>query len=83
MGIGDAMGIPLPLIAGMVVSGACFGDKMSPVSDSVVLASMSANNQRLSAAQKTQAEAKKANAADKPCWTEPPGEGGMLGGWEA
>jgi NhaC family Na+:H+ antiporter len=43
MGIGDAMGIPLPLIAGMVVSGACFGDKMSPVSDSVVLASMSAN----------------------------------------
>jgi hypothetical protein len=39
-----------------------------------------ANNQRLSAAHKAQAEAKNAIAADKPCWTEPPGEGGMLGG---
>jgi hypothetical protein len=39
------------------------------------------NDQRLSAAHKTQAEAKNANAADKPCWTKPPGEGGMLGGW--
>ncbi|WP_067518690.1 Na+/H+ antiporter NhaC [Endozoicomonas ascidiicola] len=40
MGIGMAMGIPAPLIAGMVISGACFGDKMSPVSDTTNLASM-------------------------------------------
>jgi NhaC family Na+:H+ antiporter len=42
MGLGGALGIPLPLVAGMVVSGASFGDKMSPVSDTTVLASMSA-----------------------------------------
>ncbi|MDG2108134.1 MAG: Na+/H+ antiporter NhaC [Woeseiaceae bacterium] len=42
MGLGDALGIPLPLIAGMVVSGASFGDKMSPVSDTTNLAAMSA-----------------------------------------
>ncbi|WP_438463103.1 Na+/H+ antiporter NhaC [Marinomonas sp. PE14-40] len=41
MGIGEAMGIPLPLVAGVVVSGACFGDKMSPVSDTTNLAAMS------------------------------------------
>ena len=28
IGIGGAMGIPLPMVAGMIVSGACFGDKM-------------------------------------------------------
>ncbi|MBL8265242.1 Na+/H+ antiporter NhaC [Steroidobacter sp.] len=43
MGIGGAMGIPLPLVAGMVVSGACFGDKGSPVSDTTALAAMSAD----------------------------------------
>ncbi|MEJ1960302.1 MAG: Na+/H+ antiporter NhaC [Gammaproteobacteria bacterium] len=42
MGLGGALGIPLPIVAGMVVSGACFGDKTSPVSDTCVLASMSA-----------------------------------------
>lgn len=42
IGVGGAMGIPLPLVAGMVVSGACFGDKMSPISDTTNLASMSA-----------------------------------------
>lgn len=42
IGIGGAMGIPLPLVAGMIVSGACFGDKMSPVSDTTNLAAMSA-----------------------------------------
>jgi NhaC family Na+:H+ antiporter len=42
MGIGGAMGVPLPIVAGMVVAGACFGDKGSPVSDTTVLASMSA-----------------------------------------
>ena len=41
MGIGETMGIPLPLVAGVVVSGACFGDKMSPVSDTTNLAAMS------------------------------------------
>jgi len=43
MGLGGALGIPLPLVAGMVVSGASFGDKMSPVSDTTNLAAMSAN----------------------------------------
>lgn len=42
IGIGDAIGIPLPIVAGAIVSGACFGDKMSPVSDTTVLAAMSA-----------------------------------------
>jgi NhaC family Na+:H+ antiporter len=42
MGIGDAMAMPLPLVAGMVVCGATFGDKMSPVSDTTNLAAMSA-----------------------------------------
>ena len=42
MGLGSALGIPLPLVAGMVVSGASFGDKMSPVSDTTNLAAMSA-----------------------------------------
>ncbi|MCB5160475.1 Na+/H+ antiporter NhaC [Marinomonas algarum] len=41
MGIGEVMGIPLPIVAGMVISGACFGDKMSPVSDTTNLAAMS------------------------------------------
>lgn len=43
MGIGSAMGIPLPLVAGMVVAGATFGDKLSPISDTTNLAAMSAN----------------------------------------
>ena len=43
MGLGDVLGIPLPLVAGMVVSGASFGDKMSPVSDTTNLAAMSAD----------------------------------------
>lgn len=42
IGIGEAMGIPLPLVAGMVVSGATFGDKLSPISDTTNLAAMSA-----------------------------------------
>ena len=42
VGLGGALGIPLPIVAGMVVSGASFGDKMSPVSDTTVLAAMSA-----------------------------------------
>lgn len=42
IGIGAAMGIPLPIVAGMIVSGASFGDKMSPVSDTTNLAALSA-----------------------------------------
>jgi NhaC family Na+:H+ antiporter len=43
MGLGGALGIPLPVVAGLVVSGASFGDKMSPVSDTTNLAAMSAD----------------------------------------
>ena len=43
IGIGAAMDIPLPLVAGVVVSGAAFGDKMSPVSDTTNLAAMAAD----------------------------------------
>lgn len=43
IGIGSAMGIPLPIVAGMIISGASFGDKMSPVSDTTNLAALSAD----------------------------------------
>lgn len=39
MGIGLSMGIPAPIIAGAVISGSYFGDKMSPLSDTTNLAS--------------------------------------------
>ena len=39
MGIGSALGIPQPYTAGAIISGAYFGDKMSPMSDTTVLAS--------------------------------------------
>lgn len=39
IGIGDGLGIPLPLVAGAILSGAFFGDKMSPLSDTTNLAS--------------------------------------------
>jgi NhaC family Na+:H+ antiporter len=38
MGIGMSMGIPAPMIAGAVISGSYFGDKMSPLSDTTLLA---------------------------------------------
>lgn len=38
MGIGLSMGIPAGMIAGAVISGAYFGDKMSPLSDTTNLA---------------------------------------------
>jgi NhaC family Na+:H+ antiporter len=38
IGIGEGLGIPLYLTAGAVVSGAFFGDKMSPLSDTTNLA---------------------------------------------
>ena len=42
MGIGVGMGIPAPLVAGAVVTGASFGDKLSPLSDSTNLAAATA-----------------------------------------
>ena len=38
IGIGQALGIPEGLVAGTIVSGAYFGDKMSPLSDTTNLA---------------------------------------------
>jgi len=38
MGIGASMGIPVGMVAGAVISGAYFGDKMSPLSDTTNLA---------------------------------------------
>ncbi len=38
MGIGISMGIPAPMVAGAIISGAYFGDKMSPLSDTTNLA---------------------------------------------
>lgn len=43
LGIGDALGIPMALSAGAIISGAYFGDKMSPMSDTTVLASSMAS----------------------------------------
>ncbi|MGV3002982.1 Na+/H+ antiporter NhaC [Vibrio sp. E150_018] len=43
MGIGQGLGIPAPITAGAVLSGCYFGDKMSPLSDSVILASSMSN----------------------------------------
>lgn len=41
MGIGEVMGYSEPWIAGAVISGAYFGDKVSPLSDTTVVASSS------------------------------------------
>lgn len=38
MGIGASLGFPLPIVAGAVLSGAYFGDKMSPLSDTTNMA---------------------------------------------
>lgn len=38
LGIGSALGIPNSIIAGAIISGAYFGDKMSPLSDTTNLA---------------------------------------------
>ncbi len=40
MGVAIGMGAPLPVIAGAVVSGAYFGDKLSPLSDTTNLSSV-------------------------------------------
>ncbi|MRI34498.1 Na+/H+ antiporter NhaC [Endozoicomonas sp. OPT23] len=39
MGIGQGLGVPMPVTAGAILSGVYFGDKLSPLSDSVILAS--------------------------------------------
>lgn len=38
IGVGTSIGIPKPIIAGAIISGAYFGDKMSPLSDTTNLA---------------------------------------------
>jgi len=38
IGIGEGLGFPLPIVAGAVLSGAYFGDKMSPLSDTTNMA---------------------------------------------
>ncbi len=44
MGVAAGMGIPLPAAAGAIVSGAYFGDKMSPLSDTTNLAPIAAGS---------------------------------------
>ena len=41
IGVASGMGMPLPMVAGAIIAGAIIGDKMSPLSDSVLLASAS------------------------------------------
>jgi NhaC family Na+:H+ antiporter len=48
IGIGKAMGIPLGMTAGAVISGAYFGDKMSPLSDTTNLAAAMAGSKLFS-----------------------------------
>ena len=38
IGVGQGLDIPVPLVAGAIISGSYFGDKMSPISDTTVLA---------------------------------------------
>ena len=38
MGVGEGLGVPKPMIAGAIISGAYFGDKLSPLSDTTNLA---------------------------------------------
>jgi Na+:H+ antiporter, NhaC family len=38
IGVGQGLGVPLPMVAGAIISGAYFGDKLSPLSDTTNLA---------------------------------------------
>lgn len=38
MGVGQGLGVPVPVTAGAIISGSYFGDKMSPLSDTTNLA---------------------------------------------
>ena len=48
LGVGTALGLPLPMVAGSVVSGAYFGDALSPLSDATNLTSAVAGRDVLS-----------------------------------
>lgn len=45
LGIGDALNVPAPWTAGAIISGAYFGDKISPLSDTTILAASSADTE--------------------------------------
>lgn len=45
LGIGEALGISLPMAAGAIISGAYFGDKLSPLSDTTNLAAAMAETE--------------------------------------
>lgn len=45
LGIGNALSIPAPWTAGAIISGAYFGDKISPLSDTTILASSTADTE--------------------------------------
>ncbi|WP_317855178.1 Na+/H+ antiporter NhaC family protein [Chakrabartyella piscis] len=45
MGIGEGLGVPVTVVAAIVVGGATFGDKMSPISDIPNLACMGAGSE--------------------------------------
>lgn len=42
IGVGVGLGVPLPMVAGAVISGAYFGDKMSPLSDTTNMSALAA-----------------------------------------
>ncbi|HSQ89552.1 Na+/H+ antiporter NhaC [Romboutsia sp.] len=44
LGIGQGLGMPAPLVAGSIISGSYFGDKLSPLSDTTNLAPAMAGN---------------------------------------
>ena len=48
IGIGNAMGVPVGMTAGAIISGAYFGDKMSPLSDTTNLAPVMAGGELFS-----------------------------------
>jgi len=48
IGVGNAMGVPLGMTAGAIISGAYFGDKMSPLSDTTNLAPVMAGGELFS-----------------------------------